>query len=136
MIRRNQTRRRGAALVEAAIMMPVMILVIGIAVDYSRVVYSSVTLSGSCRNGAMYEFDPFTTTESNYANYSAAAQADATNLLNNVAFTKSTATVNGITTVAINSSSNFRTLSSWLILPAEKNVKRTIVVRQAQLIPD
>jgi Flp pilus assembly protein TadG len=137
MTTRNRNPRRGAALVEAAIVLPVMIVMIGIAIDYSRVVYSSVTLSGSSRNAAMYEFDPFSYQESNYTNYSAAAQADATNLMNNVTFSKSSATtMSGVTTVTINSNSTFKFLSSWLFLPKEKNLQRTVVVRQAQLTPD
>lgn len=137
MTRRHETRRRGAALVEAAIVLPVMLVLIGIGVDYSRVFYSSVTLSGSSRNAAIYEFDPFSYSESNYGSYTAAAQADATNLTNNVSFTRTaTLAANGSTSVTINSTSNFKMLASWGILPTSKNVNRTVVIRQAQLMPD
>lgn len=129
-------RRQGAALVEAAIVLPVLIILIGIAVDYSRIFYSSVTLSGSARNGALYEFDPLTATESRYTSYADAAQADATNLGTNVNYAKTTSTTVQGNNIAITVDSEFRTLSNWIILPQQRQVSRTIIVRQAQLVPD
>ena len=136
-LRHRNRPRRGAALVEAAVVLPVMMFLIGIAVDYSRIIYSTVTLSGSSRNGAMYEFDPCSYGESNYTSYSNAAQADASNLGTNVTFSKTTSTsANGTTTVTIKSDSTFQLLSSWFILPSQKSINRTIAIRQAQLVPD
>jgi len=129
-------RRQGAALVEAAIILPVFLILIGIAVDYSRVMYSSVTLSGTARNGALYDFDPVNTTESNYTSCSNCACADGTNISNNLSISESTSTTNGTTDVTVTANTNFRTLSSWLILPSSQSVNRSIVVRKAQLIPD
>jgi len=132
----NNRNRRGTALVEAAVVLPVMILLIGIAVDYGRIYYSTVTLSGSSRNGAMYEFDPYSYDESNYTSYTTAAQSDASNLGTNVTFSKSTSTVSGTTTVTIQSNSTFRMLSSWYFLPNQTSINRTIAIRQVQLVPD
>jgi Flp pilus assembly protein TadG len=128
--------RRGAALVEAAIVLPVMIMLVGIAADYSRIMYSTVTLSGSARNGALYEFDPMNVAESNYGSYSTAASADGTNLGNNLTMSESTATANGDTDVTVNANTRFNTISSWLILPKQQTVNRAIVVRKAQMTPD
>lgn len=129
--------RHAAALVEAAIVLPVLIILIGIAVDYSRIYFSTVTISGSARNGALYESDPFHVQASNYSGYDNAAQADATDLGGNVSFSKFvTTTSSGATDISVTVNSEFQTLSSWLILPHERNVARTIVVRQAQLVPD
>jgi Flp pilus assembly protein TadG len=127
--------RRGAALLEAAIVLPLMIAMIGIAADYSRIVYSTVTLSGSARNAALYEFDPYSFQESNYSSYSNAAGADATNLTN-VTYSMSSATTNGVPTVTVNANYTFQTIARWFVLPAQKNVTRTVVIRQAQLVPD
>jgi len=128
--------RRGAALVETAIVLPVMIILVGIAVDYSRIMYSTVTLSGSARNGALYEFDPMNAAESNYVSYSTAATADGTNLGSNLVLSESTSTANGQTDVTVLANSKFRTISSWFILPANTSVNRSIVVRKAQITPD
>jgi hypothetical protein len=117
--------------------LPVLILLIGIAVDYSRIYFSTVTISGSARNGALYEFDPFNVKASNYTSYDTAAQADATDLGGNVSYSKSVSTsASGAKEIAVTVNTEFHTLSSWLVLPHDKNVGRTIVVRQAQLIPD
>jgi Flp pilus assembly protein TadG len=137
MLHRHQAcPRRGAALVEAAIILPIFIIMVGIAVDYSRIMYSSVTASGSARNGALYEFDPQNAAESNYTSYSNCASADATNLGNNLAMSESTSTVSGTTDVTVNANTKFSTISSWLILPKLTSVNRAIVVRKAQLVPD
>lgn len=133
---RRSHRRSGAALVEAAIVLPVFIILVGIAADYSRVMYSSVTLSGSARNGALYEFDPMNATESNYTGYSNCASADGTNLGNNLTISETSSTTNGSTDVTVTANTNFHTVARWLILPATQSVNRSIVVRKAQLIPD
>jgi Flp pilus assembly protein TadG len=128
-------RRRGAALIEAAVVLPVLLLLIGIAADYSRIMYSTVTLSGTARNGAMYQFDPLNTTESSYADYSTAALADAYNLGRNVSVSTSSVASNGVTDVTVTANTTFRMVSSWMALPLSKSVNRSIVVRQAPLVP-
>jgi Flp pilus assembly protein TadG len=136
LMRTRPTCRQGAALVEAAIILPVLLLLIGIAADYSRIMYSTVTLSGTARNGAMYAFDPLNTTESSYSDYSTAALADAYNLGRNVSVSSSTSTVSGTTNVTVTANSTFSMISNWMVLPKSKTVNRSIVVRQAQLVPD
>jgi Flp pilus assembly protein TadG len=130
------SKRRGAALVEAAIVLPVIIMLIGIAADYSRIIYSSVTISGSARNGALYEFDPMNSLESNYTSYANCGSADATNLNNNLAMSESTAAVGTETDVTVTANTKFSTISSWLLLPKLTSVNRSIVVRKAQITPD
>jgi Flp pilus assembly protein TadG len=136
MLHHRRSHRRGAALVEAALILPVFIILIGIAVDYSRIIYSTVTLSGSARNGALYEFDPVNATESNYSTYTVAGDADGTNISGNLTMSESIATANGNTDVTVTADSKFHTISTWLILPKQQGVTRSIVVRKAQLIPD
>ena len=136
-IHRKAQRRHGAALVEAAIVLPVMIMLIGIVVDYSRIFYGNVTLSGSARNGALHEFDPLTASQSYYYDYANAASADATNMTTRVTYNKTETTPStGNTNVAVDAGTQFKTLSSWFILPAQKQVNRTVTVRKAQLVPD
>jgi hypothetical protein len=128
--------RRGAALVETAIILPILIVLIGIAIDYSRIVYGNVVLSGTARNGAIYEFDPMNTTESNYTSYSNCALADATNMTSTVTVTETVTTTDGNTNVMVNANTSFSTISSWLILPQTRSVDRAITIRKAQLTPD
>lgn len=135
-IRHQKNCRRGAALVEAAIVLPIMLLLIGVAVDFSRIFYGNVTLSGGARNGILYEFDPLNVAQSYYTDYANAGKADATNMGTNVTFSKVVTTTSGVTNVAVTANTNFKTIGWWFILPAQKSVDRTLVIRKAPLIPD
>ena len=75
-----RSSRRGAAVVELAILLPLLVFLFVIAVDFARVFYFSVTLTNCARAGAMYASDPTTSAESPFASTQAAALADATNL--------------------------------------------------------
>src|SRR5262245_20323559 len=76
----NRKWRRGAAIVELAVLLPLLIFLFVIAVDCARVYYFSVTLTNCARAGALYASDPTTNDESPYASTEAAALADASNL--------------------------------------------------------
>lgn len=128
--------RHGAALVEAAIVIPVMLVLVGIVVDYSRIFYHSTTMNGSARNGALYEVDPMTTYESDYSSSTQAALVDSTNIVEPVTITRTTSDVNGNTNVAISARTTFKPIVRWGILPAQTTVTRTVIVRQAPLVPD
>src|SRR5688500_14469174 len=78
--RRFRGRRRGAAVVELAVLLPLLVFLFVIAVDFARIFYYSVTLTNCARAGAMYASDPTTSGESAFASTQAAALADATNL--------------------------------------------------------
>src|SRR5436190_10912754 len=72
--------RRGAAVVELAVLLPLLVFLFVVAVDFARIFYYSVTLTNCARAGAMYASDPTTSAESPFASTQAAALADATNL--------------------------------------------------------
>ena len=48
--------RRGAAAVELATLLPVLVFMAMASVDFARVIYVLVTLQNCARNGALYEF--------------------------------------------------------------------------------
>ena len=48
--------RRGAAAVELALLLPVLVFCSMMSVDFARVAYVQVTLQNCARNGALYEF--------------------------------------------------------------------------------
>lgn len=53
--RRNPSRnRRGAAAVELAILLPVLMFIWVVSVDWARIFYYSITLEYSCRDGAYF----------------------------------------------------------------------------------
>ena len=80
MRRRNGKRCRGAAAVELAVLLPFLMFVFVIAVDWARVFYFSVTLTNVARQGAIYGSDPVAAAQSPYTSVQQAALADAVNL--------------------------------------------------------
>ncbi len=71
--------RRGAAAVELAVVLPVLIFCSMAAVDFARVAYVQVALQNCARNGALYEFYKKAgfSLPSGWTSLSAAASADA-----------------------------------------------------------
>ena len=78
--RRRKLLRRGAAAVELALLLPLLMLLFVLAADFSRVYYCSLTVTNCARAGAIYASDPTAAPESPFANVTAAALADASNL--------------------------------------------------------
>lgn len=79
-IRRQGPLRRGAALVEFAVLLPLLVFLFLIAVDFCRLFHHHLTLVNCCRNGALWLSDPKNTCESPYQNVEEAALADAPNI--------------------------------------------------------
>lgn len=77
---RRWPQQEGAVLAELAILLPVLVLLVVIGVDYSRVFYQSITITNCARNGAMYLSDPASPLRNRYATYQEAALADAGNM--------------------------------------------------------
>ena len=123
----SRARRRGAAVVELAIILPLLVFLFVIAVDFARVFYYSVTLTNCARAGAMYASDPTTSAESPFANTAAAAVADATNL--SPAPTVSTASgtdAAGRPYVEVTAAYTFRTITGLPGVPNAVNLTRKV----------
>src|SRR5687768_3656194 len=74
----SHTRHRCAvATVELALLMPFLVFLFVIAVDYGRIFYFSQIVANCARNGAIYVGDPTNALISPYANVTEAAKADA-----------------------------------------------------------
>ncbi|CAN5716335.1 hypothetical protein BH23PLA1_BH23PLA1_28640 [soil metagenome] len=56
--REQRTRRRGAAAVEMALLLPILTTLLLIAVDFCRLFYHYTIVANCARNGAMYASDP------------------------------------------------------------------------------
>ena len=55
-MRKRDQSRRGAAAVELAVLLPVLLFWAMATVDYARLAYAQMTLQNCARNGALYEF--------------------------------------------------------------------------------
>lgn len=119
--------QRGAAVVELAVLLPLLIFLFVISVDFARVYYFSVTLTNCARAGALYASDPTTASESPFANVTEAALADATNLspAPTVASTEGTDQY-GQRYAEVTVRHTFRTLTGFPGVPNEVNLARTV----------
>ena len=73
----RENKSSGSTIAEFAIVAPVLVILIVLVADFSRLFYSYLTLTNCSRNGALHAADP---TDSPYANAEAEARADASNL--------------------------------------------------------
>lgn len=127
-------RRRGAAAVELAVLLPLLMFLFVIAIDYGRIFYYSLTLENCARNGAVFG--------SNVSNYSTpyssiqqAAIADGANLTPPLT-TDDVAVANGNDadnnpTVTVTVSYSFRTITGYPGLPRTVNLSRSLAMRVA-----
>jgi Flp pilus assembly protein TadG len=133
--------RRGAAVVELAVLLPFLAFMFVIAVDWARIFYYSIAVTNCARNGAMYmslQQSAKTTsapyTDSGYVNLyvnsaspvTAAALADAPNLQP----TPTVASTNGSDSngsyVEVTVSYPFQTVTNFPGVPANTSVTRTV----------
>src|SRR4029077_17550677 len=77
---RISSPRPGAATVELAVLLPFLVFLFVLAVDWARVFYYSVIITNSARQGALYAGDPLAQSQSPYTSVSDAALADASDL--------------------------------------------------------
>src|SRR5262245_59297167 len=75
--RRRLRARPGAAVVELAFVLPLVMFLFVLTVDYARVFYYTLTVQNCARNGALWASDPVAKAASAYASVEEAALADA-----------------------------------------------------------
>ena len=122
-----RNHRRGAAVVELAVILPLLILLFVIAVDFARVFYFSVTLTNCARAGAMYASDPTVSSESPFASTQAAALADAANLSPAPTIsTTSGSDSTGRPYVEVTANYTFHTLTGFPGVPNQVNLARKV----------
>jgi Flp pilus assembly protein TadG len=136
---RNRRPRRAVAAVELAVLAPLLVFLLLIAVDFGRIFYAAVTLDNCARNGALWEADPYYRTESGFTNVRDAALADATNLDqqgNPLIVTSGTGTdETGRPYVEVTVSQRFRTVSQFPGIPGDSNVTRTVRMARPPMNP-
>jgi Flp pilus assembly protein TadG len=128
---------RGAAVLELAVLLPLLSLLFVIAVDFSRAYYFSLTLQNCARAGAMYASDPFVADESPFASTEEAARADAANLdpAPTITTTQSTDPY-GRPYVEVTATYPYRTILQFPGIPAEMTLTRSVSMYYAAITPD
>ena len=128
--------RRGAAVVELAVLLPLLAFLFVISVDFARVYYYSVTLTNCARAGAMYASDPTTNAESPFVNFQAAALADATNIDPPPAVSSTNGVdSSGRAYVEVTVSYTFKTITGFPGVPNQVDLVRTVRMNVSASVP-
>jgi Flp pilus assembly protein TadG len=129
-------RREGVAAVELAILLPFLVFIFAIAVDWSRFFYYSMIVETCARNGALYASDPYAANQSPYANMTAAALADASDVSPQpTVTTDSGVDSTGTSYVDCTVSYTFQSLTNVPGVPTNTQIVRTVRVYQAPQVP-
>jgi len=128
-------RRRGASAVELALLLPVLGLLFVFAVDFARLYYHYSIVTNCARNGALYLSDPTAAPYSPYADYTAAALADASNLSPKPTVAPPYYSPDG-TSVQLTVSYSFTTITNYPGLSNPINLTRSVQMRIAPAIPN
>jgi Flp pilus assembly protein TadG len=136
MVRPMRARRRGVAAVELAFLLPFLVFLFVIAVDWSRIYYTSMIVENCARNGALFAADPFSTYQKPYPDITTAALADAPDLSPPPTVTTANGTAaDGTPYVDCTVSYTFQTISNFPGVPSSTTITRTVRVYQAPALP-
>jgi Flp pilus assembly protein TadG len=129
--------RRGVAVVELAIVLPLVVFLFLIAVDYCRLFYFSQIVTNCARNGALYACDAYSPWHAIYPDVTTAAKADASpSMSSDLTVTSSTGTDTSGPFVTVTVSYPFTTLTSYPGIPTQVTLTRTVQMRQAPAAPN
>jgi Flp pilus assembly protein TadG len=141
---RTRGRPKGGAAVELAVVLPLLMFLFVIAIDYARILYYSLTIENCARNGAQFASNIFNNQSANsnsqmpssYNNsIPQAAIADGVNL--NPPLTTANVTVSNGTdannnpTVTVTVNYTFQTVTNYPGLPSTVNLVRSVTMRYA-----
>jgi len=135
---RIQSRRkeRGAAAVELALLLPFLMFMFVLAIDYGRIFFFSVTITNCARAGAVWASDPFEQTESPYTTVAQAALAEAPNFSPQPSVSSSYGTdSDGNPYVEVTVTGTFSTMTRYPGVPSSTTLTRRIRMRVAPDAP-
>lgn len=128
--------RRGASVVELAILLPLLAFLFVIAVDFGRVYFFSVTLQNCARAGALYASDSYVADESPFANVQEAALADATDLSPAPTITTQDGTDGGRSYVEVTAAYPFKSITQFPGIPHQMNLTRSVRMYHSAITPN
>jgi Flp pilus assembly protein TadG len=123
--------------VELAVLLPLLVLIFMITIDFARVYYFSLSLTNCARAGALYASDPTTADESPFASAQAAALADATDFSPQPTISSSSGIDSqGRTYVSVTANYTFQTITGFPGIPSQVPLTRTITMFQSAGTPN
>jgi Flp pilus assembly protein TadG len=136
MRRKARTGRRGAAIVEFAVLLPFLLYLCIIAVDWARLMYFSQCVNDCARAGALWASDEEVRQKSRYTTVTAAALAESPGLSPTPTVAQ-TDTVNSSTGksewVTVTVSMQFDTISNFPGVPKTQPITRSVRMKVAPM---
>jgi Flp pilus assembly protein TadG len=128
-LNRIRSRLKGAAVVELAILLPMLALIFVAAVDFGRVFYYSVAVNNCARSGALYG-SVDTAHAADQAGIQSAAQAEAPDLASSLTVSSTNGTdSSGNPFVSVTVTYPFTTITNFPGIPSSATVERTAQMR-------
>ena len=135
--RHGRSPRRGAAVVELALLLPFLVFLLLIAIDYCRLFYYSQVVTNCARNGGVYASDPTTAAMSPYPDLTTAAKADASSdIQSQLTVTSQTGTDSSGNYAQVTVTYPFTTITNYPGIPSSVTITRTCTVRVAPAAPN
>ena len=139
---KNVSARQGLAVVELAMLVPLLCALFVVAVDFARVFYFDLTLASAARNGAIYgSQDP--TKANDTTGIQTNAGYDLTNLptvlVEKVSYpqvSSSTDSSTNPTTLTVTVTYPFTTITQYPVIPHQYMLSRTVQVSVTPLSPN
>ena len=115
---------------ELALLLPFLVFLLGITVDYGRIFYCSQIVNNCAQNGAIYGSDAVLASQSPYTSIQQAALADATDLSPQPTVTSTTGSdASGNAYVRVTVNWTFKSITSLPGIPSTVNLSRTVQMR-------
>jgi Flp pilus assembly protein TadG len=135
MRRKTRTGRKGAAIVEFAVLIPFLLYLCIVAADWARLMYFSQCVNDCARSGALWAADEEVRMKSRYTTVTAAALAEAPGLSPTPTVTQ-TDTVDGTgerTWVTVTVAMQFDTISNFPGVPKSQTISRSVRAKVAPI---
>jgi len=135
-MRSTRCSRPATAAVELAVLLPFLMFLFVVTVDWARVFYFSVIIENCARQGALYEMDPTAQAYSPYPDVTTAALADAQNLSPQPTVTTASGTDSANNPyVDVTVTWQFVTVTNYPIIGSGLTLSRTVRTRVAPATP-
>jgi len=132
---RQSDRRSGAAAVEFAFLLPLLMFLAVVATDWARLFYYTVTIEACARNGAIWQSDADYRSKSPYTTLQDATMAEAPQLNATATVTPTAVTdATGAAAWEVKVEVPFKTITNFPGVPNSQTLTRTVQMRQAELL--
>jgi Flp pilus assembly protein TadG len=129
---RANHERKAVASVELAVLLPFLVFLFVISVDFARIFYFSQVIENCARQGALYASDPKAPAYNLYTSVQQAALADATNLNPQPTVTSTSGTDQaGNSYASVTVAWQFKTITSYPGVPSNVTLSRKVQMRAA-----